>query len=266
LVRLAWTQKEASDNQKDNVMCWSITASILMVGAGSAATAVAAVRHQPAAITFALGYFTVMEALQAGGYLVVDQCGSHMNQSITLLSYLHIVFQPFVINAFAMELVPRPVQERVRRVAYLMCSISAVVMLMQLYPFTWAGICRSGDVLCGQALCLVSGEWHIAWNIPYNDLLVPFDRMLGTSFAFPTYVATVFALPLLYGAWRFVAIHLAAGPIFAGLLTSNPNEWPAVWCLFSIGILLMGLSPWIRGHFETRNWWLWPKSWTAKFS
>lgn len=247
-------------------MCWSMTASILMVGAGSAATVAAAVRRQPAAITFALGYFTLMEALQATGYLVVDECGSSINQSITLLSYLHIVFQPFVINAFAMELVPRPVQARVRRAVYLMCSISAAVMLMQLYPFVWAGNCRLGDALCGQTLCLVSGEWHIAWNIPYNNILGSLDQMLGANFAFPTYLATVFVLPILYGAWRFAALHLATGPIFSALLTSNPNEWPAVWCLFSIGILLMGLSTWIRGHFETKNWWLWPRSWTSKLT
>ena len=45
------------------------------------------------------GYFTVMEGLQVWGYTVVDSCGTPQNQAVTLLSYLHIAFQPMVFNA-----------------------------------------------------------------------------------------------------------------------------------------------------------------------
>ena len=51
-----------------------------------------------------------MEALQAAGYLVVNQCGLAANQVLTLLSVLHITFQPFFVNAFAMELIPAEVR------------------------------------------------------------------------------------------------------------------------------------------------------------
>ena len=242
-------------------MCWSATASMAMVGAGTLATIVVAKRGEPCAIWLVLGYFTLMEALQAGGYSVINQCGTPANRAITLLSYLHIAFQPFFINAFAMELVPGPVKSRLKRTVYLCCVASGVVMLAQLYPFEWAGVCQLGNALCGLELCLVSGAWHIAWDVPYNGLFVPLENWLGTSFAFPTYILTVFLLPLVYGAWRFVIFHALAGPILANALTDNANEAPAVWCLFSIGILIIGLSPAIRGHFEIRVWWLWPKSW-----
>lgn len=244
-------------------MCWSATASISMVGIGTVVTAVAASRGQPRAIWLTLGYFTVMEALQATGYAVVDQCGTASNQAITLLSYLHIVFQPFFINAFAMELVPGPVKARLRRGVYLCCAASSAVMLAQLYPFEWAGSCRPGAALCGDELCLVSGEWHIAWNIPYNGLLLPLENALGIQSAFPTYFLAAFVMPLAYGAWRLVIFHAIAGPILATALTGNPNEVPAVWCLFSIGILLIGLSPLIRRRFETTAWWAWPRSWQS---
>ena len=233
-----------------------------MVGIGAVATGVVAARGQPRAIWLALGYFTVMEALQATGYAVVDNCGTPSNQAITLLSYLHIVFQPFFINAFAMELVPGPVKARLRRGVYLCCAASSAVMLAQLYPFEWAGNCRLGATLCGAELCMTSGEWHIAWNIPYNGLLLPLEDALGIHLSgFPTYVLAAFLLPLAYGAWRMVIFHAFAGPILADVLTSNNNEAPAIWCLFSIGILLIGLSPVIRQHFETTAWWAWPKSW-----
>ncbi len=242
-------------------MCWSMSVSVLMAAGGTAATALAVRRREPAAIPLALGYFTVMEVLQSAGYLVIDECGGSLNQSITLLSYFHIVFQPFFINAFAMELVPRGVQARVRRPVYAACGLSSAVMLLQLYPFSWAGQCLPGEVLCGTPLCLVSGDWHLAWNIPYNNLLGPIEQALGSHFAFPTYLIAAFIVPFIYGAWRFVLLHLLAGPILTMQLTSNPNEWPAIWCLFSIGILLMGASPWLRGHFSITRWRLWPQSW-----
>lgn len=180
---------------------------------------------------------------------------------MTLLSYLHIVFQPFFINAFAMELLPEPVKKRLRRGVFLCCALSSLVMLIQLMPLSWAGPCHPGAPLCANELCLVRGEWHIAWNVPYNGLLVPLENTVGVHAGFPSYMLVAFLLPLVYGAWRFVVFHALAGPILASFLTSNPNEQPAIWCLFSIGILLMSLSPLIRRRFETSDWWAWPKAW-----
>jgi len=90
-------------------MCWSMGVSLGMVALGGAATAVTIRRGDAPAIPVTLGYFTVMEALQVAGYAVIDDCTSPVNQSVTVLSVLHIVFQPLVINAFAMTLVARPV-------------------------------------------------------------------------------------------------------------------------------------------------------------
>ncbi|NEO26983.1 MAG: hypothetical protein F6K03_08820, partial [Kamptonema sp. SIO4C4] len=60
------------------------------------------------------------------------------------------------------------------------------------------------------------------------------------------YFFAVFLLPIVYGAWRLALFHLLAGPVAARMLTSNPSEMPAIWCLFSIGIVLIALSPPIR--------------------
>jgi hypothetical protein len=223
-----------------------------MVGVGAVATAVTVAKGRPTAIPVTIAYFTVMEALQAAGYLVVNQCGNPLNQSIAFLSMIHIVFQPFFINAFAMELVPEPVRLKVRTAVYIACSISAAVMLVQLYPFDWAGVCLPGSSLCGPALCTISGEWHIGWEIPFNGLMNPVEQTLGIPTAFPTYLLAAFIVPLFYGAWRFAIFHALIGPILASLLTDDPNEMPAIWCLFSIGIVLLSLNPWLWRHFERR--------------
>jgi hypothetical protein len=233
-------------------MCITEGASAAMVVAGIGAMVVTARRGLPAAVPATLGYFAAMEALQVAGYRVIDQCGTPANEAVTLLSILHIVFQPLVVNAFAMSLVAGGVQPRTQALVYGTCLLSAFVMLMQIYPFEWAGACRPGDALCGAVLCTTSGDWHLAWTVPFNGLLVPFDDALGTRFAFPTYFIAVFLIPIAYGAWRFALLHFVIGPALATLLTSEPNEVPAIWCLFSIAIALIALSPWLWRRFEVR--------------
>ncbi len=236
-------------------MCWSIEASAALVVGGAMASAVTWRRGEPFAIWGTMGYFTAMEALQVAGYGVIDACGTSANTAVTVLSFLHIVFQPFFINAFAMELVPSVVAQKVRRWVYGLCALSSLVMLVQLLPLPALGHCVPGAPLCGAAFCTVSGNWHIAWDIPYNGLLVPFDQAVGFQAGFATYMLTAFALPLVYGAWRFVALHAFSGPILAWTLTSNPNEMPAVWCLFSVVILMIALSPWFRQKTSASSWW-----------
>jgi len=231
-------------------MCWSMGVTTAMVALGGAATVVSVRRGDAPAIPVTLGYFTVMEALQVAGYMVIDQCGSSVNQTVTLLSILHIVFQPLVINAFAMELVAKPVGLRMKTFVFTLAALSSVLMLLQLYPFEWAGQCQPGSQLCAQQLCTVTGDWHQAWDVPYNGMLVPLEAAIGTHWGFPSYMLVTFLLPLIYGAWRLVLFHLLAGPILASLLTGNPNEVPAIWCLFSIAIVLIALSPAIRRRFE----------------
>lgn len=244
-------------------MCWSETASFAFVGIGATATVLCRARGEPPVIWLTLGYFTAMEALQAGGYMVIDQCGTTANRALTLLSILHIIFQPFVINAFIMAMIPPEVRRRIARWVYGLCAVSAAVMLVQLLPIPALGQCQPGTNLCGDRLCLVSGDWHLAWDVPFNGLMVPVERALGTGFGFPTYMAVAFVLPALYGAWRFALVHALLGPILAGQLTSNPNEVPAIWCLVSLGIVLIGAVPAIRRHFLVTDWPLWPRAWRA---
>ena len=229
-------------------MCWSMEATLAMVAIGGAATVVTIRRRETPAIPATLAWFTLMEALQVAGHATVDRCALPANQATAALSYLHIVFQPFFINAFAMSLVARPPGPAGRVAVWVACGASAAVMLLQAWPFTWAGQCPPGSVLCGSPLCVVGGEWHIAWNIPLNDLLRPLRDSQWWLGGFPTYLAAAFLLPLSYGAWRFVLFHALAGPVLAWQLTDNPNEMPAIWCLFSIGIVLVSLSRRIRAR------------------
>jgi len=173
---------------------------------------------------------------------VVDVCGSLANQSITVLSYLHIAFQPIFISAFAMAIAPVVVSPRMRRWVFALSGAATALMLLRLVPIDLFGQCRPGTALCGPAFCVISGNWHIGWEIPLNGL----SSRIGLSTEFPEYMLAVFVMPLFYGAWRFVVFHALAGPVLAMTLTSNPNEMPAIWCLFSVGLMLIAMSPLIR--------------------
>ena len=232
-------------------MCWTPEVTAAMVGAGAIATAITLRKGDLPIVPVTLAFFTLMEGLQLFGYSVIDQCGTPANEAVTLLSILHIVFQPLVINAFAMALMARPISLRMKTVVYGLCGLSSAVMLVQLYPFSWAGSCQDGAILCAQRLCTVTGDWHQAWDVPYNGLLTGWDRY--TLWGFPTYMVAAFGVPLLYGAWRFVVMQALLGPVLAGALTSNPNEVPAIWCLFSIGLTLIALSPIIRRQVMPRS-------------
>ena len=236
-------------------MCWSAEASVAMVAVGALASSVTYHRGEAPAIWLTLGFFSIMEALQVWGYAVVDDCGTVANRSVTILSYLHIAIQPFFINAFAMELVPRSIKHRARPWVFAACAISSLVMLIQIVPYQPFGDCLPGSPLCAVRWCTVSGDWHIAWDVPYNGLLLGLERSYGLYAGFPTYMVAAFLIPLVYGAWRFVIVHAVAGPILAASLTTNPNEMPAIWCLFSIVILLIGLSPHVRRTMTTTRWW-----------
>lgn len=236
-------------------MCWSAEASATMIGLGAVATAVTQRRGDAPAIWLTLGFFTLMEALQFWGYIVLDQCGTPANRSVTVLSYVHIAIQPFFINAFAMELVPAAVKRRARFLVFSGCGISTLVMLVQIIPAPSLGVCLPGSALCADRWCTVSGDWHIAWDVPYNGLMLPLERAYGFYVGFPTYLIAAFILPLFYGAWRFVIVHSLVGPILAATLTTNPNEMPAIWCLFSIAILLIGLSQRVRKATTATRWW-----------
>ena len=244
-------------------MCWSGEASAALATVGIATTVYAAWKKEPPALWIALGYFSLMELLQAFTYSVIDRCELPANQVATLLGYLHIAFQPMFINAVALYFVPAPVRTRIAIPVYAMCFAGSIFTLIQLYPFDWAGACDPARPLCADRLCSVRGNWHIAWDVPTNGIGNVFVHLgFGPmSDGYPGYLLTAFLLPLVYGSWRLVLYHYLLGPFLAQHLSHNHNEWPAIWCLLSIGILMLVVKTPLRRWLYVKQWLLWPKGW-----
>lgn len=249
-------------------MCWSGEASATLAAAGFAGTVYFYRKGEPKPLCAALGYFAGMEALQAYTYSVIDQCAAPENQMATLLGYLHIAFQPFFVNAVSLHFIPQQVRERIQGWVYSACFLGALLFLIRLYPFEWEPWCYDSQrvlmfyrnwtfqvPLCGEALCSYSGDWHIAWEVPAKAF-VAFENF---------FICTYFVLPVLYGSWRMTLYHLVSGPLLALLTTNNANEWAAVWCLYSIGLLAVTVKSPLRKHLYVKRWfwWSWLRSRTS---
>jgi len=231
-------------------------ASAALAVTGGAATIYAVSKKVSKSLWIPLAYFTAMEALQAVQYIIVDLCGLPANEILTILGYIHIAFQPFFINMVAMHFIPVTVRQKIAKYVYLLCGLAAVSMLVQLYPFVWAGQCLPGSMLCGETLCTVSGAWHIAWDVPLNGMY----NALYTFFhiSMPGYVLVGLILPFLYGSWKLNLYQIFFGLFAASLITSNPNETAAVWCLLSIGVVILVLFEKPVGRYlHVQKWFLW---------
>ncbi len=243
-------------------MCWSGEASTALATIGLSSTVYFWYKKEPAVLWATLGYFSLMEALQAYTYTVIDDCASPGNQIATLLGYLHIAFQPFFINALSMYFIPERIKNKISGVVYFFCFLSAIAFLIRLYPFNWAPACYQVKYkffvfndyfdsfivpFCGEKICSVSGAWHIAWEVP----------AIANLFLVNMYAFSAFFLPFFYGSWKITIYHLLTGPFLAYLTTSNPNEWAAVWCLYSIGLLLILVKTRIRDYLHVKQWFWW---------
>lgn len=238
-------------------MCWSGEASAVLATTGFVSTIYFYSKGESKVLCAALAYFSLMELLQAYTYSVIDECLNPNNQIATLLGYMHIAFQPFFVNAVTMHFIPQRVRQRIAPTVYLLCFAAATVFLMRIYPFNWSSFCYdrhyqlfSGSGLhysmpfCGKEICSTSGQWHISWAIPAN----------GSVAMANSYMYAAFLLPLLYGSWKLVLYHILTGPLLAFLTTNNMNEWAAVWCLYSIGLLLLLIKTPIRHYLHVATW------------
>lgn len=239
-------------------MCFNQPITALMAGINLSTAVWLTSKGRPLVQTQVCYAFFVMEFLQFLQYFVADDCGSRLNQITTILSYIHICFQPFIVNSFLFR--HEPNRDTGRGISRL-CLLGGVLMALRLpqlglgYTPAWlralvpelpdpalAGspaVC-AWEWTCGPRTCAVTGKTHIAWELP----LLPPTYFLPSGFF---HFFAMFGPPLLVpGVWmgmrRFgYSVLLVTGPLFASAFVFSywhgpgaRTEWPAVWCLYSV--------------------------------
>jgi len=245
-------------------MCWSGEASAVLATVGFGTAAYVAYKGESKELWIPLTYFACMELLQAATYVYINLCDSPPNQILTLFGYIHIAFQPFFVNMVAMYFIPEDVKKKISTAVYTICGIGAIAMLVKMYPFAWAGKCLIGiEAFCGTQACSVSGDWHIAWQLPLNGLMMDLTGIIpGFLYGLHgiTYILVAFVMPVIYGSWRFVGFHILMGPLLSILTTRDPNEYAAVWCLFSIALCLSVIKSPVRKYLHVGRWPFYPRT------
>ena len=214
-----------------------------------------------------LAYFSLMELLQAFNYTTLGSIDPY-NALYALLGFIHISFQPLFITWFCLSFLPR------QRRMYWMTSttiLSATVSFIFLcglivnpsLPGCFATHCepltditllmQNSQLASCSATEFVSlkGDWHIAWQWASNSC----------QFTRNSYFVIAFFLPIIYGAYRVMIFSLIFGPLLSLLLTNNPHELAAIWCLLSIGFLSCVKIPWIEKFLTIKH-----TSWKECFS
>lgn len=216
-------------------MCWSGEASSALATVGFAGSYWSYKKGHSTFRWAPLTYFSVMELLQALTYSVIGECGNSVNTTLTYISFIHISFQPFFVNMFALSWLPDQEQKKAKWV-WGICAFTTAIFLLMLTGSSTFGQCEElTQPLCGRHVCSYFGEWHISWRLTLNNL----------DPNYLAYAISVFIVPIVYGSWRFTAYHFLMGPLLARLLTENKDERPAIWCLLSIAFLSAAHIPFI---------------------
>lgn len=261
-------------------MCWSGQASTIIATLGFTGSMLEfrkMVKHkQGFRDTYGLRgitilYFTLMEILQAVNYYTLYTPGQ-LNSLFALLGYVHISLQPFFVVVCSLTMIPVERRKRWIKPSIIFSSTCCLIMLSRLIiddrlPGCFANRCipvtQMDDLMnvlihfkktvgCSVAGKFYSyrGEWHIAWQWALN----------ACSYLHYAYYLSVFIFPCFFGVFVTVLAYTVAGPISAILSSNNPDEFAAVWCLFSIAcISSIKIPAWER--MCTVNHSSWKESW-----
>jgi hypothetical protein len=216
-------------------VCFSPEMSGVVAVTGTIGTGVLIKKKVPKMQTFTFFYFAfLMEALQFFQYLFINLCDNIFNIRATDIAYVHLTFQPIVVNAFCLSLLDETKRKKFSWV-WIPAVITTASWLLGFSNFFDA--CEQNNWCSGGTSCSISGMYHIAWKFSVNILhsirffnLIP---LIGIAWLF-----CFFVLPALMRVWIWVIpnlIFLTGSMLLVGFLKSG--EWTAVWCFSSIFII-----------------------------
>ena len=217
-----------------------------------------------------------METLQIFNYLVINTPG-FLNSFYTFIGYIHISFQPIFITLFMLSFIPIKRRFYWFKKSLIIGAIASSMMLLNLVtnknlPGCFAIKCtpykQHSDYLTNilslsspnywahmfscnkQQFLSYMGDWHIAWQWVLNSC----------GWLRSGYIFTFCILPVIFGAYRAMIFSCALGPVLAISLTSNHDEWPAIWCLLSIAFILSCNVPFLEKILTNKK-----ESWRKTF-
>lgn len=261
-------------------MCFSPGISGFFAASSLVMAAICFYLKLPQGLAIGSLFFGSMELLQTLSYFVIAEpednfsmCANSTNQFLTLIGYLHIIFQPFMANVtfFSMHRTPNVTYRIVGDFIQRLCLFQSLWMLaryaMAVYgpESYYAGpptihcpnyeLIREGyDGSHGYMTPNVpghsctfrspSGTGHLAWAVPLyqNTYLMPSASLHFFMMFVPALVCAQHDHML-----RFMtAVLFVTGPFFVNyFVTDVVGEQASVWCILSMvqfGLLVVGAA------------------------
>ncbi len=216
-------------------MCYSPTTSACL----AAVSAVLAVRlyqqrDQTCFLWALFAFYAGMELLQTFQHRTVNQCDSKENQVLAFIAFLYVLVQPFFWNYYAWKCKSStPFQRGVFVSAMALNFVMIISFLLRLGTAPAGESTPLNDMLSGPLCTKQDDNQHLRWSWPIGP------SVSGSATWF-MYFALWF-VPLLF-ADDGLALSggIAAGAVITYLVVRNKQEFPAVWCIFSIPFLILG--------------------------
>ena len=213
---------------------WSSVSFSIMFTAGI----ISLVAKAPIALPIACFFLSIKELIQLLLYYNLESCNI-ANKWLTVLAWIHISFQPFIVLLFISSFSKKKALYRMPLVLSIIYACFNVVSIKELYPLDdfkeQCKIYDKANSICRPQTCSYPGKYHLAYGFQLSSTEV----IITPSFF--TYVLLSFAVPYIIGDWQLATIHasVAIGSfIFA---KENRGEAGAMWCLnsFWIGLVVI---------------------------
>ena len=186
-------------------------------------------------------FLSIKELIQAQSYTVVDKCDSKYNKFLTILSWIHISFQPVFVNIFFSAFHKDP---NVYDFTIKLCLVASLFLLSKLYVNNDKIYLRSCPYtnklvnMCRKSHCTVSGEKHIAYGFYLREPNAFTPNIFLHMFL-------IFVPSILLDNYILSLCFLITGPLLSTLILKNKKknlgEIAAIWCNTSITMFVFSL-------------------------
>jgi hypothetical protein len=204
-----------------------------------------------------------MELLQAVQYISIDNNMETLNYLTTIVSYIHICFQPVFLNLFQ-EAFSKNKTQIYKQVVYPLCLIGGIGMLLRLKSVNNVYDNLYNKILINyqNSTCLCSNHFdhfesdytlaflddiskHIGWNISLH-------KITYLSYGLNIHGFLTFVLPFVIERTITIPTSVYIFGISAGIYYSNNiHVQPAIWCFVHIPLMIVSLL--FYGHFRLIN-------------
>ncbi len=190
----------------------------------------------PFAITIGLIFLASKELLQFLLYKNLDSC-NNINNILTILSWVHISFQPFFINLFISAFSKKPEFYRLPLALSLLFALANIARLRDISFYNHA-VCAENikDNMCRKATCSTSGKYHLAYGFNLNSA----DIGVWTP-SFFSFTLLMFAPAFIIGDWQLALINAVVAHASARFASHDNGEGAAIWCVNSFWVAFAAL-------------------------